>query len=151
MKYCLRTVSWKFHETTETIPELSHQTKVIAHSPEDVFKHYISLFKGQVRERFVVFWLDASNKVMGFEVITEGILTASLVHPREVFRGAILVTCAAIIIAHNHPSGNSDPSAEDVSITRQLVETGKVVGIAVHDHVIFTDTGYTSFAEKGLL
>ena len=151
MKYCLRTVSWKFHETAETIPELSNKPKVIVRSPEDVFRNYQSLFKDQVRERFVVFWLDASNKVMGFEIITEGTLTASLAHPREIFRGAILVTSASIIVAHNHPSGNLEPSAEDISLTRQLLEAGKIVGITLYDHVIFTNDGFTSFADRGLL
>jgi DNA repair protein RadC len=151
MIYHLRTVTWRFKETTEELPALKHRQAIIVRSPEDVFQYYLGLFKDQVRERFVVFWLDATNRVMGFEVVTEGTLNSSLVHPREVFRGAIVTTAAAIIVAHNHPSGNPEPSAEDVSMTKQLVESGKTIGILVHDHIIFAAGTYTSMAERALL
>lgn len=88
---------------------------------------------------------------MGFEVVTEGTLNASLVHPREVFRGAIVATSASIILMHNHPSGNAAPSTEDIQITKQMVEAGRIIGIPVHDHIIFADDTYTSLAEQGLL
>ncbi|MBK8944103.1 MAG: JAB domain-containing protein [Ignavibacteriae bacterium] len=97
------------------------------------------------------FWLSSSNKVIGFEVISEGLLNSSLVHPREVFRGAIVATCANIIIAHNHPSGNLEPSREDINITKKLVEAGKIVDISVLDHVIFTDNGFTSLVEERII
>ena len=74
-----------------------------------------------------------------------------MVHPREVFRGAIVATCANIIIAHNHPSGNLEPSKEDISITKKLVEAGKIIDISVLDHIIFTDDGFTSFEERRLI
>jgi DNA repair protein RadC len=109
------------------------------------------LFEGEVRERFVVFWLNSANIVTGFEVISEGSLNSSLVHPREVFRGAIVATCANIILAHNHPSGNLEPSKEDLSITQKLVDAGKLIEISVFDHIIFTDDAYTSFVEKRLI
>jgi DNA repair protein RadC len=124
---------------------------VVIHSPEDLYKNYLSLFKDHVRERFLVFWLSSSNKVLGFEVVSEGILNSSIIHPREVFRGSIIATAAAIIIAHNHPSENPEPSSEDITITRQIVEAGKIVGITVHDHMIFAGSTYTSFAERGIL
>jgi DNA repair protein RadC len=151
MKYHLRTVTWRFKESTEDLPSLKDRRSVILRSPEDVFRLYGDIFTGQVRERFVVFWLDASNKVMGFEVVTEGTLNSSLVHPREVFRGAIVATAASVIVAHNHPSGNPEPSSEDIEITRQLVESGKTLGIPVHDHIIFGADGYTSLAERGII
>ena len=151
MKYHLRTVTWRFKESTEDLPDLKAQQSVILRSPEDVFRLYGDLFTGQVRERFVVLWLDASNKVVGFEVVTEGTLNTSLVHPREVFRGAIVATAASIIVAHNHPSGNPEPSTEDIEITKQLVESGKTLGIPVHDHVIFAGDQFTSLAERGLI
>jgi DNA repair protein RadC len=150
MKHFIRTISWKFHDATILYPNLPKQN-VIVRSPEDLFKNFHSLFNGHVKERFVIFFLSSSNSVNGFEIITEGTLNSSLVHPREVFRGAIVATCAAIILAHNHPSNNGEPSAEDVTITKQLVEASKVIGIPVHDHIIFTDNNYTSFAERGLL
>ena len=151
MKYCFRTVTWRFHESTETLPELKDISSVVIHSPEELVKSYKSLFKDQVRERFIVFWLSSCNKITGFEVITEGILNSSLIHPREVFRGAIVATAASIIIAHNHPSENPEPSSEDIQITKQIVETSKVVGIPVHDHIIFSGNTYASFAERGLM
>lgn len=146
MKYCLRTVTWKFRETIELVPELEGKKRVIVREPEDIFCNYASLFKDQVRERFVVFWLDSSNRIDGFEVVTEGILNSSLAHPREVFRGAIVSTAASIIIAHNHPSENTQPSQEDISITKQLVEAGKILGIPVQDHIIFAGASFISMA-----
>ncbi|MDQ7815877.1 MAG: JAB domain-containing protein [Melioribacteraceae bacterium] len=109
------------------------------------------MFEGEVKERFVVFWLNSANVVAGFEIISEGILNASVVHPREVFRAAIVATCANIIIAHNHPSGNLDASQEDIVITKKLVEAGKIIDIAVFDHIIFAEDTYTSFVSRGLI
>jgi DNA repair protein RadC len=151
MKYAIRTVTWRFKESIELAPEFDGTRSVTILSPEDLFRNYRSLFRDQVRERFIVFWLSAVNKILGFEVVTEGLLNSSLVHPREVFRGAIVATAASIIITHNHPSENPEPSQEDVNITKQIVESGKIVGIPVHDHIIFAGDTYTSFAERGLI
>ena len=151
MKYHSRTISWRFKEMTVDLPELKGTQSITIRSPKDLHQHYHSLFDNQVRERFVVFWLNSANKVVGFEIITEGLLNSSLTHPREIFRGAIVTTAAAIIIAHNHPSGNMDPSEEDVRVTRQIVDAGKIIGIPVHDHVIFIDGSYSSLAESGLI
>ncbi len=109
------------------------------------------LFEGEVRERFVVFWLNTANRVIGFEIISEGTLNSAVVHPREVFRGAIVATCANIIIAHNHPSGNTEPSQEDIALTKKLIEAGKILDISVYDHLIFADNTYLSFVEKRLI
>jgi DNA repair protein RadC len=108
------------------------------------------LFDGEVRERFVVFWLSSANVVTGSEIISEGTLNSSVVHSREVFRGAIVATCANLILAHNHPSGNPEPSNEDISITKKIVEAGKIIDILVSDHIIFADDTYTSFVERKL-
>ena len=151
MKYHSRTISWKFKEITVDLPELKGKQSVTIKSPKSLYEHYHSLFDNQVRERFVVFWLNSANKVVGFEIISEGLLNSSLCHPREIFRGAIVATAASIIIAHNHPSGNSEPSDEDVRVTRQIVEAGKIVGIPVHDHVIFITDDFNSLAEQGLM
>ena len=151
MKYAIRTVTWRFKESIELAPEFTNTRSVTILSPEDVFRNYQSLFKDHVRERFVVFWLNSVNKILGFEVVTEGLLNSSLVHPREVFRGAIVATSAAILIAHNHPSGNPEPSQDDIAITKQLVEAGKIIGINVHDHIIFAGESFASFAERGLI
>lgn len=109
------------------------------------------MFEGEVKERFVVFWLSSANIVTGFEIISEGLLNSSVVHPREVFRGAIVATCANIILAHNHPSGNKEPSREDLTITKKLIEAGKIIDIAVFDHIIFAENTYTSFVESRLI
>jgi len=144
-------VTWKFRESIELVPELDGKKRVVIREPEDIVRNYASLFKDQVRERFVVFWLDSANRILGFEVITEGILNSSLAHPREVFRGAIVSTAAAIIIAHNHPSENTEPSREDLDITKQLVEAGKVIGIPVHDHIIIAGDSFTSLASRQII
>lgn len=151
MKYALRTVVWRFKETSETLPELKALKNVAFRRPEDVFNAHRSLFADRVNERFVTFWLSSKNTVIGFEVVTEGTLNSSIVHPREVFHGAITVRAAGIVVAHNHLSGNPEPSNEDIEITHQLKEAGRILGIPLHDHLIITQEGYTSFAERGLM
>jgi DNA repair protein RadC len=151
MKYAIRTITWRFKESIELDQELTNKRTIIIRSPTDLFQNYQSLFKNQVRERFIVFWLNSANKVIGFEIISEGILNSSLTHPREVFRGAIVATAATILLAHNHPSENPEPSQEDITITKQLAESGRIIGIPVHDHLIFAGNTYTSLAERGLL
>jgi DNA repair protein RadC len=83
--------------------------------------------------------------------VTSGTLNSSLVHPRECFQEAIKLSAATVIFLHNHPSGNPEPSQEDIAITKQLVESGKVLGIPVHDHIIVAGSAYTSLANRGLL
>ena len=109
------------------------------------------MFDNQVRERFVVFWLSTANIVTGFEIISEGTLTSSVIHTREVFRGSIVASCANIILAHNHPSGNPEPSREDINITMKLVEAGNIIDIKVYDHIIFAENEYTSLVESRLM
>lgn len=151
MKYCVRTITWKFCDATESLPKLIDKKKVFVRQSQDIVDHYFSLFKDQVKERFIVFWLNSANCILGFEIITEGILNSSLAHPREVFRGAIVATASSIIVAHNHPSGNSEPSQEDISITKQIVESGKIIGIPVHDHIIFANESVSSMASLGMI
>lgn len=123
----------------------------VVRSPEDVYKTYNCIFSEAPVELFVVLHLSSSNSVTAFEIITKGILNSSLVHPREVFRSAIIQNAANVILAHNHPSGNPEPSAEDIQITKQIVEAGKIIGIPITDHIIFADGKYCSFAERGLI
>lgn len=103
------------------------------------------------REHFYVICLDSRHRPIGAQVVSVGILTASLVHPREVFQLAVKNNAAAILIAHNHPSGDATPSNEDKSVTKRLVAAGEIMGIRVIDHIIVTEHGYTSFSELGLL
>ena len=100
---------------------------------------------------FVVLLLDHKNRVTGIDVVSIGSLSASLVHPREVFKAAVLANAAAILVLHNHPSGDPKPSEEDVKITARLAEAGGILGIPLLDHVVVAADGYTSFAEMGNL
>ena len=103
------------------------------------------------KEHFVALYLDACHRPLFRETISVGTLTASLVHPREVFAPAFVRPAAAIIVAHNHPSGDPAPSREDRETTRRLQEAGRILGIPVLDHVIVASRGYFSFRERGLL
>jgi len=125
--------------------------KECINSPEDVVRLLQPGMRDLKCELFQVLLLDSANHLLRSVKISEGILNSSLVHPREVFKPAIVEPAASIILVHNHPSGNPEPSAEDVQITRQIVESGKIIGIPVHDHIIIAIDHYTSFAEKGLL
>jgi len=120
-------------------------------SPADVAAVYGPRLRDLKREVFVVVHLNTANVIVGDYTVSEGGLAASIVEPRAVFQRAVLENAAAVICLHNHPSGNPEPSREDVSITRQLVEAGKLMGIPVHDHIIIAGAGYTSLAERGLI
>ena len=133
-------------ERTFTFP-----TRDQVRSPADAAVVLAEYFADRDREEFVVAFLDTANTLTGLHVATVGGLAASIVEPRQVFKAAVLANAAAVLLAHNHPSGNPEPSREDVAVTRQLVEAGKVMGIPVHDHLIITDHGHTSLAERGLM
>jgi DNA repair protein RadC len=118
--------------------------------PEDVVSHVADLTRER-REHFVVLLLNARHEVQGRETVSIGSLNASIVHPREVFRPAILQAAASLVLVHNHPSGDPEPSEEDLGITRRLVEVGELVGIGVLDHVIVAGRGTVSFRARQLL
>jgi DNA repair protein RadC len=108
------------------------------------------LFAGLDREQFVVLMLDAQHRLLGMNVVSVGSLTASLVHPREVFKPAILANAVAVIVAHNHPSGSLEPSSEDVEITRRLREAGELLGVRVLGSIILgAGSALYSFADAG--
>jgi DNA repair protein RadC len=117
----------------------------------ELFAYLDSAIRDKARECFVVVFLDSKNRVIAMETLFEGTLTASSVYPREVIRAALQHHAAALIFAHNHPSGEPRPSAEDRAITRQLVFAGRIMGITVHEHVIIGDNRYFSFADQGLI
>jgi DNA repair protein RadC len=100
---------------------------------------------------FYVIALNSQSRVIAIQEVTRGILNSSLVHPREVFRLAIAFGAAGIIVAHNHPSGDPTPSADDRAITRQLVDAGRLLDIPVYDHLVLGTERYLSFADSGLL
>lgn len=117
----------------------------------DVANHYLPLLRDLRKEVFKVLLLNRANRVIREVLVSEGTLDASIVHPREVFREALLEPAAGVILIHNHPSGNPAPSEEDLKITRQLVEAGRLLGIKVHDHLILAGESYRSLADEGLL
>lgn len=118
-------------------------------SPYDVHRHFLPRLAGVRRESFHVLLLDGRHRLMDEEVVSVGTLTASLVHPREVFRKAIREAAAAVLLVHNHPSGDPSPSAEDREVTKRLRAAGTLVGVEVVDHVIVAEGGHYSFRESG--
>jgi DNA repair protein RadC len=116
--------------------------------PEAVYNE-IQDIKDACKEIFVVFCLDTKNVVISRDVVTIGILDSSLVHPREIFRRAILTNSKSIILAHNHPSGDTTPSVEDIRVTKTLVEAGNLLNIKVLDHVIAGKSSFTSLKAEG--
>lgn len=120
-------------------------------SPRDVVEVFASRLQDLPVEEFHVAVLDSQHRLERDITVTRGILNSSLVHPREVFREAIAERAAAVILVHNHPSGDPSPSADDRQVTEQLVAAGRLLDIPVHDHVIIGRGRYTSFAEAGLL
>lgn len=119
-------------------------------TPEDVWKSLRDI-AGNKKEHFVVFYLDSRNQEIARETVGIGTLNESLVHPREVFEPAVRHSAAGVIIAHNHPSGDPDPSEEDRRVTARLAEAGKLLGIDLVDHVVIVRTGFRSFRELGYL
>ncbi|MEL6615988.1 MAG: DNA repair protein RadC [Bacteroidota bacterium] len=127
------------------------EARVTVRSPADVAAAYGPRLRDLSREVFVVVHLSTANVIVSEHTLTTGGLAASIVEPRQVFQRAILENAASVICLHNHPSGNPEPSREDVAITKQLCEAGAVLGIPVHDHVIIAGRGYTSLKERGLM
>jgi DNA repair protein RadC len=118
--------------------------------PRDVYDLCAPATRDLAQEEFRVLLLNTQHAVVRELVVTRGTLDASIVHPREVFRAAITESAAAMILVHNHPSGDPTPSPEDREVTRQLAEAGRLVGIPVLDHVVVGDGRYVSFVEAGL-
>jgi DNA repair protein RadC len=120
-------------------------------TPAQVAEAFRALFGDIDREAFVLFLLDGKNRIVSCNVVTIGSLNQCIVHPREVFKPAILANAAAIILAHNHPTGDPHPSPEDMAITRRIKEGGELLGIKVMDHIIIGDNCHLSFSERGYL
>ena len=125
--------------------------KVFIRSPRDVANLLMNEMRYLKKEYFRTIQLNVKNQVLAVEDISVGSLNSSIVHPREVFKGPIRRSSAAIILIHNHPSGDPSPSREDIEVTRRLYEAGKLLGIDVLDHIIIGDGIYTSLKEKGII
>lgn len=133
-------------ETEFTYPDRFQVTE-----PSEVATILRDYFRDKDREEFLIVLLDTANTVTGLSQISVGGLSSSVVEPRQIFKTAILANAAAVILAHQHPSGNPEPSREDIQITTQIAEAGEVMGIPVHDHLIITEADYTSLAERGVI
>ncbi len=129
---------------------LQNKKSALLMSPQDVWQELKDI-RGHKKEHFVVFFLDARNQEIRREIVSVGTLNANLVHPREVFEPAIAHSAAQIIVAHNHPSGNTEPSEEDRVITVRLADAGKILGIEIVDHIVVSRDAFTSFKSCGYL
>lgn len=120
-------------------------------SPRQVFDYFHHEFRDSRKEYFLTLLLDGKNRIIRRVQVSQGSLNQSIVHPREVFIPAVKESAAAIILVHNHPTGDPAPSSEDIAITRRLREAGDIMGIKVLDHIIIGDGEFVSFVERGLL
>ena len=136
-------------EITRRLRSRNRHARPVLSSPEEVYTRYAPLMEDLRREVFRLALLDAKNGLLRDVIVSEGTLSASLVHPREVFKPAILEPAASIILLHNHPSGDPTPSREDVRLTRQLVECSRLLDLPVHDHVIIGRERFVSMAQRG--
>jgi len=118
--------------------------------PQQVFEMFRDL-RLETKEHFIVLHLDGKNRIVCFDRVSIGSLNQAIVHSREVFKTACLSNAAAVLLVHNHPTGDPTPSQEDIAITRRLKESGEILGIKVLDHIIVGDNEFLSFVEKGLL
>lgn len=119
-------------------------------APKDIYP-LISHFADRKQEHFLCISLNGAHEVISARRITSGLVNKTVVHPREIFADPIMDRACAIVVAHNHPSGNVDPSKEDIDITKRLREAGDVLGIPLLDHLVFCSNAYYSFVEHGLI
>lgn len=121
-------------------------------SPNDIFNIAQNVIQGNeyAEENLWLITLDTKNNITGIFTVSTGSLNSSIVHPREIFKRAVLQNAASIIICHNHPSGDPAPSQEDINITKRIYDAGKILGIELLDHIIIGDNKYTSLKEKGV-
>ena len=127
-----------------------YQTRTIS-SPKDAYEMIKEQLEGLDREQFIIACLNTKNEPTNISVVSVGTLNKAIVHPREVFKTAILSNAANVIAFHNHPSGNAEPSQQDIQLTNRLYEVGELLGIKLLDHLIIGDGTFTSLKEKGYL
>lgn len=137
-------------ELGKRMSKLDAPLRIDIHAPKDVADRYMSEMRFLDREVFKVLYLNTKNEIIRDEAVSVGSLNASIVHPREVFKPAIVHSSNAVILMHNHPSGNPSPSQEDIQITKRLSEAGELIGIKVLDHIVIGDGRYYSLKENGL-
>jgi len=126
-------------------------TKVIIKKPEDVLNQVKGRLKDKKKEHFLTILLDTRNQIIGVDTVSIGSLDSSIVHPREVFKKAISASAASVIFVHNHPSGDPQPSEDDITLTKRLASVGELLGIDVLDHIIVGDPAYISMKSRELI
>lgn len=136
--------------TYEIVSERKARYPVKITIPGDAYEA-LKRYARSKQEQFIVITLNGAHEIISVSIVSLGLLNRTIVHPREVFNRAIKDSSAAIIIAHNHPSGQLEPSEEDRSLTRRLTEAGDIIGIPILDHIIFTKKGFVSFKDLGLI
>ena len=136
-------------EVSRRVQSQKDSPRVVFKQSQDVADYYMPLLKDLKKEVFKVALLDGANKLIKDITVSEGTLNTSVVHPREVFRDALIEATAGIVLIHNHPSGDPSPSEDDLNITKQLVEAGKIFGIKVFDHIVVAQDKFKSFADEG--
>ena len=141
----------KYLELMEAAKAYCSAEKVYLSEPEQVADYIRPTYLGQEQEIVSVLYLNTRNHLLGVHTATIGLANSSQLHPREVFREAIVNNASRIIVCHNHPSGDVTPSAQDISMTKQLLESGKIIGIELIDHLVISgkDTGFTSLRKLG--
>lgn len=138
-------------ELSKRLSKASYRNVMKWSSPRDVAGYFMEELRHLKKEQFLVVYLDTKCKCIGYDKVSEGSLNASIVHPREVYKGAISKSAYTIIAVHNHPSGDPSPSQEDVKITSRLKASGEVIGIGLLDHIIIGDGCFISLKEQGYL
>jgi DNA repair protein RadC len=132
------------------INKATRNEKQVISSPETAYNYLSPILRYEQVEKFVCIFLNTKNKILAHEIISIGTLNSTIVHPREVYNRAIAHRASAIIVAHNHPSGDPTPSAADIEMTERLKNAGEIIGIDLLDHVIIGDSSYVSLKEGGL-
>jgi DNA repair protein RadC len=138
-------------ELAKRVAASGEEARPVIRSPDDVAKLMMAELRYETREHLMALILDARNQVRQTRRISSGTLTESLVHPREVYLEAVRFSAAAIVLVHNHPSGDPSPSPEDIATTRRIYEAGKIMGIDLLDHIIIGDGRWTSLKQSGLM
>ena len=144
IKAVYETITVEENVTTYLQPDTRYTT------PDQVFQAFRFLMQ-ETKELFLTLHLDGKNRIIAVDMVSIGSLNQSIVHPREVFKSACLSNAAAVILIHQHPTGDPTPSREDIAITNRLKEAGELMGIRVMDHIIVGDGSYHSFVESGEL
>ncbi len=138
-------------EIGRRISNLTYDDRYVIRTPEDGANYVMNDMRFLAQEHFVCLYLNTKNQVLHKKTVFIGSLNASIVHPREVFKEALRRSAASVICFHNHPSGDPAPSREDIEVTKRLVESGKILGIELLDHVIIGENKFVSLKEKGYL